>query len=784
MNTTDTQQKKVMQNPRQLKKQKNSSLLKKIVASLKSRLRLYFMPLCNTVNSLFTDSARTYLTKGCFTLFCALVCLCAIPGGLYPFGNALVTALTGTNSYFAFAGAAISSMFLGTGALLQLITYIMLFFVRKSVTNGKFDEKPTVRAIESICACLFNTMVKLSASHSFDAVFSGLVFIICSVVCSLLFNCAFNKQNKFVSSGIYALSLMTLFACAVGGVSRFDFSGISLSLIFACLFACLFARANGLIYGGTAGLILGFSCGSPLYSVSLGIASVVSSAALFSPVTQGIIFCIVSTGICIYLSDLSTLSAVFPEIFTACVVFVPLSSVCLKSFKIQKDASIPKTRQSFSKTEFEKVSDTLSGLSLVFSKLSEHLKSPGFSETRALIEDAFFESCSACSMSGSCYARRQCVGEDFYKKCISTLKSEYLETQKFSEMLQNKCIHSNDICAEINKEYSLLSFNYLRADRTRGLVGQYTAFSHLIKTTEQTQKDKDERDMRIEKVLSNALDKLSVPYSSVFVYGKRKCHAEIHGIQADKIPCSASELSAFLSRETGILFCEPSFDISNRADMIMRLTKTKSISLEYAKSSSQKEGEEVNGDTASFFDTESDYFYSLICDGMGNGENAAAASRLSSVFLEKMLSCSAKKNVTLELLNNLLLSKNDETFSTVDLLEIDTLNSSACFVKAGAAPSFVLRGTKLYKIASNTPPAGIIRSFCAESTTFPLEKDDVIIMVSDGVIQSGDDSLWLSEIVRIDTKDSTASLCAQIAQKAKVKNMRSDDISVCVVRVK
>ena len=56
-------------------------------------------------------------------------------------------------------------------------------------------------------------------------------------------------------------------------------------------------------------------------------------------------------------------------------------------------------------------------------------------------------------------------------------------------------------------------------------------------------------------------------------------------------------------------------------------------------------------------------------------------------------------------------------------------------------------------------------------------------MVSDGVIQSGDDALWLSEIIRIDTKDEPALLCAKIAEKARVINQRQDDMSVCIVKV-
>ena len=117
------------------------------------------------------------------------------------------------------------------------------------------------------------------------------------------------------------------------------------------------------------------------------------------------------------------------------------------------------------------------------------------------------------------------------------------------------------------------------------------------------------------------------------------------------------------------------------------------------------------------------------------------------------------------------------------MLEIDKLNATAYFVKAGAAPSFVLRRNHLYKISSETPPVGIIPAFSAESTRFGLEKGDVIFMVSDGVIQSDADAVWLSELISEESDYEPALLASRLIERSKQAGDRNDDASACVIKV-
>ena len=154
------------------------------------------------------------------------------------------------------------------------------------------------------------------------------------------------------------------------------------------------------------------------------------------------------------------------------------------------------------------------------------------------------------------------------------------------------------------------------------------------------------------------------------------------------------------------------------------------------------------------------------------------------MFVEKLLSGGAGKGVTMELLNNLLMSKNKECFSSVDLLEIDLIRRRASFVKAGAAPTYLLRSAKLFKVSSDTPPCGIIEGFCAENTSFEIFPGDTIIMLSDGITSSIDCGTALCDIMNNAGGQSMDVLAGKILDTAMSLAVHDDDMSCVMVKIR
>ena len=208
--------------------------------------------------------------------------------------------------------------------------------------------------------------------------------------------------------------------------------------------------------------------------------------------------------------------------------------------------------------------------------------------------------------------------------------------------------------------------------------------------------------------------------------------------------------------------------------------------------------DEVCGDTSNSFVTSSSYFYSLISDGMGNGEEAAFVSGVCSMFIEKMLSAGNRADITVKMLNNVLRNENmgrgGECSATVDLCELDLISGSASFIKSGAAPTYIARGTTVFKVYSRTMPIGILKDADTKTSKFDTKRGDVIIMMSDGCCPDSEDCPWLVEFLceymskRDQNSQENEAECEQLrdrlltlAKKNTPDGKAQDDISVAVI---
>ena len=108
-------------------------------------------------------------------------------------------------------------------------------------------------------------------------------------------------------------------------------------------------------------------------------------------------------------------------------------------------------------------------------------------------------------------------------------------------------------------------------------------------------------------------------------------------------------------------------------------------------------------------------------------------------------------------------------------------------MKSGAAPSFVIRDGRLFRLCSKTVPIGILRALDAEMIRFTLEKGDIIVMLSDGVTENFEDSAWLCDM--LSTRAVTDSSPTEIAQRivaaarAGVDPAQRDDVSAAVMKI-
>lgn len=158
-------------------------------------------------------------------------------------------------------------------------------------------------------------------------------------------------------------------------------------------------------------------------------------------------------------------------------------------------------------------------------------------------------------------------------------------------------------------------------------------------------------------------------------------------------------------------------------------------------------GEKYCGDSfKSFFDGLGK-FYIVMCDGMGTGNSAAISGNMTSEVIKNMIRSGIDFKTSISIANSLLMSKSsDESLSTVDIFSLDLYSGDATFVKAGGASSFVRKGRDVAKISSETFPIGILSEFNLSKTNCKLQKEDIVLIVSDGITDTGEE--WIENTLR------------------------------------
>lgn len=172
------------------------------------------------------------------------------------------------------------------------------------------------------------------------------------------------------------------------------------------------------------------------------------------------------------------------------------------------------------------------------------------------------------------------------------------------------------------------------------------------------------------------------------------------------------------------------------------------IPYDVALGSEAKEGQRLCGDSVTYFKG-GGRLHLLLSDGMGSGREAQRESKLALRLIEQFLTAGIEPGCALRTLNAALNLRGDESgsFTTVDLLSVDLTLGEGELIKYGAAPTYIKRSGTVRRLTGSALPAGLQDSGSSvPPVRFPLEKGSFVLMVSDGIADSGDDG-WLQDLL-------------------------------------
>ena len=195
-------------------------------------------------------------------------------------------------------------------------------------------------------------------------------------------------------------------------------------------------------------------------------------------------------------------------------------------------------------------------------------------------------------------------------------------------------------------------------------------------------------------------------------------------------------------------------------------------------------GQSVSGDALDQFCDTSGRAQMLLCDGMGTGRAAAVDGQMAAKLTAQLLRAGFAAESAARLVNVALGLKGaeQEAGATLDLLTVDLYTGRAGLFKAGAAPSFLVRGGVPRMLDGASLPMGVLDSLVGRSTTFALDAGDWVVLVSDGALTDGSD--WLMQQLQLCAKlGHTPKQAAETVADAAARRAgaKQDDITVAVL---
>lgn len=243
------------------------------------------------------------------------------------------------------------------------------------------------------------------------------------------------------------------------------------------------------------------------------------------------------------------------------------------------------------------------------------------------------------------------------------------------------------------------------------------------------------------------------------------------------------------------LICNLIEDVMKEEVELLSIKKGKSIikikviskqifDLEFGTSYIGKDGSRISGDNFIKCDMHNGNTVIALSDGMGNGYSAHIDSKSTLELLNKMLMTGADDHTAVSIINTLLsLKEYNERFSTLDYITINKSLGTIDFYKIGSAPSFIIRGNKVIRINNENLPMGI--SCDINKIEFDLQPNDIIIIVSDGVVERFNNINKFEKIIIQMIKTSSIQLAHDIIRVAITEfgGKIADDMTAIVVKV-
>ena len=179
----------------------------------------------------------------------------------------------------------------------------------------------------------------------------------------------------------------------------------------------------------------------------------------------------------------------------------------------------------------------------------------------------------------------------------------------------------------------------------------------------------------------------------------------------------------------------------------------------------------------------------VLSDGMGNGKSAERYSDKAVALIENLFETGYPATAVTKL-GNKFLSIDKDGFSACDIVVIDLRKGVAEFIKAGSAPSYIVKNGMVDVIQNKRTPLGILQTTSVLCERISIDGKTFLALMTDGVT----DALSASELTAffkntdMSNPETAAGQLINAAlnkkgRNASFGNMPHDDMGALILRI-
>ncbi|MDD4801780.1 MAG: stage II sporulation protein E [Syntrophomonas sp.] len=674
----------------------------------------------------------------------------------------LVTVLDGTALWFNILSILV---------LMAVMTYVKIP-AEKSWWGLPFMTTAVIFLSKSIMLLLTHFYFYQEMIIIFEAMLAGILTFIFMIINDVFASRKAVIKFKFEETAAFVILGIGL----IMGLNDVQVAGLGVSSIFCRLgiliAAFLWGSSGGTMVGVMAGIIPSIS--SSIFAQSLGMYA-------FSGLLAGVFrnfgrlgviigFMLGNLAISMFIAEEQVALMGVWETALASLVFFVLPESLKEKVPVESLGTIQQIEANQLRRVDNRikasVGNRIQNLAEVFDELSSTFTSPSYQTSRPqsvaclnyLYDELSHGFCEGCTRYNSCWDRDYYNTSHYLLDIFTNAEAQgQVSYEDCPSDFKRKCIHGRELISTVNYLFDNLRMNEYwsgKIDESRELVArQLKGVSQVVKNLAEevevdTVVDFELRDVLVKASLRQGINLKDI--TPIRTSGKQLLLEVVAGSCVDGTGCDLSIAPAISSimgekMEVCSKTC-PRF----KGQGACEFTLTRAFAYNVQSAVAQVARENVSGDSYTITTLDEGKELLVLSDGMGVGELASNQSQTAVNLLENLLNSGFNKDVALKTINSvLLLRSTSETFTTLDMVLIDLYTGEVDFVKTASSPSFIKRGKKVAMISSNSLPIGILNEVELVNERRTLLPHDMILMVSDGVMESSRSNSgeeWISQL--------------------------------------